>query len=127
MKLCDPGYSASEKKPQPTRDQVELAVRNAADALPYSPFPWASAGTYFQATQNWAAAEGYFRKASDLSPERASFYHRLSISQMMLGKNQEALENIGKAKELFPNSKEYRKACGELKKKMRTRSVISNQ
>ncbi len=124
MKLCEPNYSTSEKKVQPTRDQVELAVRNASDAIPYSPFPWASAGTYFQATQNWTAAEVYFRKALALSPERASFYHRLFISQMMLGKRQEALESIEKAKALFPNSKEYRKSCGELKKQMRGNAEV---
>ncbi len=120
MKLCEPNYSALEKKAQPTRDQVELAVRNAADALPYSPFPWASAGTYFQSTQNWAAAENYFRKASELSPERSSFYHRLFISQMMLGKKQEALESIEKAKALFPNSEEYKNSCEKLKSQLKS-------
>jgi hypothetical protein len=118
MKLCEPNYSASEKSRPPTRDQVELAVRNAADALPYSPFPWASAGTYSQATRNWAAAEIYFRKASELAPERSSFYHRLFISQMMLGKKQEALESIGKAKALFPNSREYQDSYEKLKKQL---------
>ncbi|MEI6425420.1 MAG: Wzy polymerase domain-containing protein, partial [Lentisphaerota bacterium] len=118
MKLCEPNYSASEKKAPPTRDQIELAVRRAADALPYSPFPCASAGTYFQSTQNWAAAENYFRKASELSPERSSFYHRLFISQMMLGKKQEALENIEKAKALFPNSEEYKSSYEKLKQQM---------
>jgi O-antigen ligase len=118
VKLCEPNYSASEKRMPTTRDQVELAVKNTADALPYSPFPWATAGTYFQATQNWAAAEGCFRKASELSPERSSFYHRLFISQMMLGKKQEALESIGKAKALFPNSEEYRNSYEKLKRQM---------
>lgn len=116
VKLCEPNYSAAEKKTPPSRDQVELAVRNAADAMPYSPFPWASAGTYFQATQNWAASETCFRKAVELSPERSSFYHRLYISQMMMGKKQDALESIGKAKTLFPNSEEYQAAYEKLKK-----------
>jgi O-antigen ligase len=118
MKLCEPNYSASEKKAPPTRDQIELAVRNADDAIPYSPFPWASAGTYFQSTKNWAAAENYFRKASELSPERSSFYHRLFISQMMLGKKQEALESIEKAKALFPNSEEYKSSYDKLKSQL---------
>jgi O-antigen ligase len=117
IKLCEPNYAASEKK-APTRDQVELAVKNAVDALPYSPFPWASAGIYFQATRNWAASEIYFQKASELSPERASFYHRIFISQMMLGKKNEALKNIEEAKKLFPNSEEYQSSYEKLKSQM---------
>ena len=124
VKLCEPNYATSEKKTPPTRDQVELAVKNAADALPYSPFPWASAGTYFQANQNWAAAESCFLKAAELSPERSSFYHRLFISQMMLGKKQEALESIGKAKTLFPNSEEYRSSYEKLKSQMEGSSKV---
>ena len=124
VKLCEPNYATSEKKTPPTRDQLELAVKNAADALPYSPFPWASAGTYFQANQNWAAAESCFLKAAELSPERSSFYHRLFISQMMLGKKQEALESIGKAKTLFPNSEEYRSSYEKLKSQMEGSSKV---
>lgn len=124
VKLCEPNYSRSEKKAPPSRDQLELAVRDAADALPYSPFPWASAGTYFQATKNWAASETCFRKALELSPERSSFYHRLFISQMMLGKKQEALESIGKAKSLFPNSEEYQGAYDNLRKQMEGSSEV---
>ena len=118
VKLCEQSYSAPEKRAPPTRDQVEHAVASASDALPYSPFPWASAGTYFQANQNWTAAETCFRKAVELSPERSSFYHRLYISQMMLGKKKEALVSIGKATNLFPNSEEYRNSCEKLKRQL---------
>ncbi|MFA6292410.1 MAG: Wzy polymerase domain-containing protein [Victivallales bacterium] len=124
VKLCEQNYSAPEKRVQPTRDQVEHAVVNASLSLPYSPFPWASAGTYFQANQNWGAAETCFRKAVELSPERSSFYHRLYISQMMLGKRTEALVSIGKAKDLFPNSEEYRSSYEKLKKQMEGSSEV---
>ncbi len=124
VKLCEQNYSAPEKSAPPTRDQVEHAVANASDALPYSPFPWAAAGTYFQANQNWLAAETCFRQAVGLSPERSSFYHRLYISQMMLDKKPEALVSIEKAKTLFPNSEEYRNSYEKLKKQMEESSKV---
>ncbi len=114
IQLCEPSMSNQEKFQQPAPAQVENALRDATKAVPYSPFPWATAGNFTQATGNWLMTEIFYRKAVELSPERASFYHRLALAQMMLGKKREALENIGKASALFPNSTEYKDLYAKL-------------
>ncbi|HCE42031.1 MAG TPA: hypothetical protein DET40_00595 [Lentisphaeria bacterium] len=120
IQLCEPSMSSQGKSRTASRQQVETALQEAVRKMPYSPFPWATAGNLVQAHRNWVMTEVFYRKAIELSPERSSFYHHLAVAQLMQGKKQEALENIRKASELFPNSEEYKelykKISEELKK-----------
>lgn len=113
---CEPTPVSQPSTRSATPEQIEAALQVAIAKMPYSPFPWASAGNYAQSHKRWASAELFFQNAVGLSPERSSFYHRLFVSQMMLGKKKEAAENIRKAYELFPSNEEYKYAYEQLSK-----------
>ncbi len=118
MQLCEASPVNHPEATQPNPEKVEAALRIAIAKMPYSPFPWASAGNYAQATNHWGTSELFFQKAVELSPERASFYHKLFLAQMMLGKKKEALESIRRASLMFPNNEEYKKSYEKLSAEM---------
>jgi len=114
IQLCEPSISTQGSHEPATQSQIETALKNAVGEIPYSPFPWATAGNYTQASRNWTMTEIFYANALALSPERSSFYHHLATAQIMQGKKQEALENMRKACILFPNSAEYKDLFGKL-------------
>jgi hypothetical protein len=106
-KICSP--SVPEENNATHVNDMEKRLSDAMSAMTYSPYPWASAGIFAQNRHLWAMSEKFYSEAIKRSPERASFYYRKAISQKMLGKPEEALENISKASSLFPNNQEYKK------------------
>ena len=77
------------------------------------------AGNYYLNKQNWNAAEKCFTESTKLSPQRASYYHSLFIAQIYQHKQSEAIKNLKKAYELFPNlyKKQYSNIMKILTKK----------
>lgn len=106
-RICDPITMDDANPENFTPKKMEDALKEAVNAAPYSPFPWASAGLYAQRRGMWDTAEKFFEHALKRSPERASFYHRLAIAQLKMGKFSSAANNLKKATELFPNNQEY--------------------
>ena len=101
--LCDPKI----KKPASTKAsflQIEQQLKRTTRRMPDSPFPYICAGTHAFYLGEWHRAEMYYREAVKRSPERASLYYRLAISQRQLGKFKEAELNHKRAAELFPNA-----------------------
>jgi hypothetical protein len=115
-KLCEGPF---DKEKEPGIEDVERELKRAVEEMPYSPYPWASAGIYAQSRGHWKASENFYSEAIKRSPERASFYYRKAIAQNRLGKIKEALENVRAASELFPNNEEYSNIIKENKKKYR--------
>ena len=95
---------AKSDSPPPTFAVIEHQLKETDKLMPYSPFPWITAGNYAQSIQDWPRSEIYYMEAIKRSPERASLYHRLYISQTYMEKKTEALKNLKIAAELFPNS-----------------------
>lgn len=106
--LCEPNFATREEINAIPFSKVENALASCRQYMPYSPFPWASAGNFAEERGFWGMAEQYHKKAIELSPERSAFYYRLYITQMILGKKEEAKAGIKKARELFPNNLKYR-------------------
>ncbi|MBN1863403.1 MAG: O-antigen ligase family protein [Victivallales bacterium] len=102
--MCNQGPAGLKAKPVADFDIIERQIRATSRRMPYSPFPWISAGNAAQAAGEFARSEIFYAEAIKRSPERASLYHRIFVSQMHLGKREKALENLRKAAELFPNA-----------------------
>jgi len=101
--MCKQGVPLPDKTPI-TFIKIEQQLKQTDKLMPYSPFPWIVAGNAAQMCHDWARAELYYSEALKRSPERSSIYYRIYISQEYLGKKKEALQNLEKAAELFPNS-----------------------
>ena len=99
------------------RDDISSLLLDISKSEKYSPRPWAIAGKYCLRNRNWADAEFCFTNAILRSPYKASYYYNLFISQAYQKKNSEALKNLKKAKQLFPNlyGAEYNKFNNKLK------------
>lgn len=100
--MCNQSYSKPDAPP-PSLMEVEKQLKETIKIMPYSPFPWMIAGNYAQMRKDWARSELYYLESIKRSPQRASLYHRLFISQNFLGKKEDAKNSIKKAAELFPN------------------------
>jgi O-antigen ligase/polysaccharide polymerase Wzy-like membrane protein len=101
--MCRQSFSQPDSTP-PTFFKIEQQLKKTDKLMPYSPFPWITAGNYAQMRKDWPRSEIYYLEAIKRSPERASLYHRLYISQGDLWKKDEAIKNLKKAAELFPNA-----------------------
>lgn len=121
--ICEP-VILDEKNPEKYSPRaVEKALENARIAMPYSPYPWASAGLYAQEHGMWKHAESFFSEALKRSPERSSFYHRLAIAQFNIGNYTAAVENLRRASELFPNNENYKQSYEQLKKSVDKKNI----
>lgn len=90
--------------------EVNEKLNAAVNARPYSPFPYAKAGGFYMATRRFELAESCYKKALQLAPESAAYYFRLFYLQDLQGRREEALKNLLKANELFPNNPKYKEA-----------------
>ncbi len=102
--MCNQGATGLSGKPSADFDLIERQLRATTRRMPYSPFPWMCAGNAAQAAGEFARSEIFYAEAIKRSPERSSLYHRIFLSQMRMGKREQALENLRKAAELFPNA-----------------------
>jgi len=114
---CDPVYKILTVKDfhyiPPKKSTVKKLLLHSSSLLPYSPFPWASAGNYALANKHWEFAEKCYKKAILLSPDRANFYFRLAMAQYYLDKKNLAYENLEIAAKLFPYK--YKKILSNFK------------
>ncbi|MCP4181546.1 MAG: hypothetical protein GY756_27595 [bacterium] len=114
---CNPIYKILTVKNYnyipPKKSTVEKLLLYSSSLLPYSPFPWASAGNYALENKQWKFAEKCFKKAVLLSPERANFYFRLAIAQYYQNKKKSAYLNLKIAAKLFPYK--YKKILSNFK------------
>jgi len=100
--------------PPLSEKRLDAMLAKCAEIAPYSPFPILGAVNHLMATRRWAKAEFLLKKALKLSPRRSSTYYKLYVVEKHLGKRGDALRNLEKAAELFPNA--YRKILEEEKK-----------
>ncbi len=108
--LCDlasPHGKTPEQFSQVTPLQVNDALNKAVELRPYSPFPWQIAGDYMFGRKLYSQAEEYYRKALELSPNRASAWHRLHRIYRMTGNEVKADEYLQRSRELFPINEDY--------------------
>ena len=70
--------------------------------IPYSPFPWAIAGSAARERNIWKLSEIYYKQAVIRSPKRASFHYYLAVAQFKLGEINQAILSLKVAKDLFP-------------------------
>lgn len=116
-KTCVPIYKILTTKDyhfiQPKENKVKELLLESSSLLPYSPFPWATAGNYALANKHWVFAEDCYIKAISLSPKRANFYYRLATTQYYLDKKALAYKNLKIAAKLFPYK--YKKILSNFK------------
>ena len=117
-RICNPIVENNENLPKNSIENLKKIIEKTTILAPYSPYPWATAGVYTQNQGLWDLSEIFFENALKNSPERASFYYRLAISQLKQGKFTYAAKNLKKAHELFPNNEEYSKTYEKFKKFM---------
>ena len=89
-------------------EEVKRELENCVKLKPYSPFPWTQAANFMQSRGYLDAAEEYYTKARELSPQAAFVYYRLFLIQQAQGREAEAQQNLEIAIKLFPNNEEYR-------------------
>jgi tetratricopeptide (TPR) repeat protein len=106
--------TARPSVPPLSEKRLDAMLAKCAEIAPYSPFPILGAVNHLMATRRWAKAEFLLKKALKLSPRRSSTYYKLYVVEKHLGKRGEALRNLEKAAELFPNA--YGKILDEEKK-----------
>ncbi len=90
-----------------TPDQVNVALDKVVKLRPYSPFPWQVAGDFMFGRGLYDAAERYYLKALELSPQRASINHRLHRVYRMTHREADAEKYLQRARELFPRNEDY--------------------
>lgn len=108
QELCDYRTRTPEEFAKISTDEVNLALYRAADLQLSSPFPWAAAADFMWIRRRPELAIMYYKEAQKRSPCRPSFYYRLYMFNLMLGNKDEALKNLEKARELFPNNPQYK-------------------
>jgi tetratricopeptide (TPR) repeat protein len=119
--LCSPQGKSREDYFSVTPEQVKRELANCIAARPYSPFPWAAAADFMLARGYPDAAENFYNKALELSPQRSFIYFRLYMLQKAQGREAEAQKNLDIARKLFPHNADYypdkqtRKPPGPLK------------
>ncbi|MCF7790668.1 MAG: O-antigen ligase family protein [Victivallales bacterium] len=115
-----PILRTTNKKPQKKelKRKISHLLEKTVNAYPSSPTPWAVAGNFYLKQKNWVKAEKCFKNAIKRSPERASFYYKLAISQAFQKKLNVSVKNFKKAKDLFPNlyKKRYNNIMDKLNK-----------
>ena len=84
--------------------EVKDVLAECSRRAPYSPFPWATAGTWAQRQGSWSLAEEFYKEAIKRSPERASYYYHLGLSQAFQGTDRaaDARASFAEAARLFP-------------------------
>jgi len=115
-KISNPIITDNENNSKVSIDDLKKILERTSLLAPYSPYPWATAGVYTQSQGLWNLSEIFFEEALKKSPERASFYYRIALSQLKQGKFPNAAKNFKKAYELFPNNEEYLKNYQKFKK-----------
>ncbi len=102
--ICEARFASEDDVKKVPISLVESKLKAAVSQMPYSPFPWAVAGAFFQRRGLWELSESCYANAAELSPERASYFYRLALNQIRQGKKTQAIENLEKAAEMFPNA-----------------------
>ncbi len=105
--LCIPTGKTREEQAAMTPEAVRIQLMKTIKVMPYSPFPWETAGMYMFCTGDLYSAQQFMQKAAELSPERASFYFQLYRIKKLLGAKKDAEKNLMKARELFPQNPKY--------------------
>ena len=95
--------------------EINHSLNICTALLPYSPFPWATAGNAARERNLWSLSEKYYKEAVLRSPKRAAFYYDLALAQFRLGKIKQSMLNLKTAKDLFPYK--YNKIYLDLKEK----------
>lgn len=106
--LATPAGKKPEEYYRITPEQVNAALRKTIELRPYSPFPWQVAADFMFARGQFDLAECYYLKALELSPQRASFSHRLHRVYRMTGQEAKAAEYLKRAREQFPANPDYK-------------------
>ena len=101
---CEPRFTKEQEIITTPEYEIEKLLEECSEKMPYSPYPWATAGNFFQICARWKLSESCFESAVKLSPERASYHYRLAYTQIRIGKRKEALENLEIAARLFPGA-----------------------
>lgn len=107
VEACEPTIIPGEKPRLTSPEEVKMKLRECTAMMPWSPFPWATAGRYMQRIGDLPAAEQFIREALQRSPERSAFYYRLAVIQLQEGKEAESRINHARARELFPRNPLY--------------------
>lgn len=105
--LATPQGKTPEQFAKTTPIQVNDALVQVTELRPYSPFPWQIAGDYMFGRKLYPQAEEYYRKALELSANRASVWHRLHRIYRMTGNEEKAAEYLQRSRELFPINEDY--------------------
>lgn len=106
---CDPIVENGQPPRLNPPGEINALLRETTEDMPWSPFPWATAGRYMSMIGDLNTAERYTREAIKRSPERAAFYYRLAIILNQEGRRDEALVCQRKAQELYPHFPDYQK------------------
>ena len=104
MSACGMSVAGSREAIQLSGTELDVLLTDCVRTAPYSPFPWICAGNYAQRMRRWEKSEYFFKEALKHSPERASIYYHLFMSEAALGKYKAASRSLEKAAELFPNA-----------------------
>ncbi len=105
--LCIPTGKTRDEQAAMTPEAVRRQLLKTTEAMPYSPFPWETAGMYMIYSGDLYSAQEFIQKAIKLSPERASLYFQLYRIQKLIGSHEEAKKSLLKAQELFPMNPRY--------------------
>jgi len=102
-------------KRDPARSNAEQFARKAISLDSQLAEPYATLGflAIFR-DQNWAEAEENFNRAKELNRGYETAYHWHAIMLAMLGRFEEALDEIKRAKEIAPRSFPINKDFGEI-------------
>lgn len=99
--------TADDLSMRPTPDRVARALETAVALRPYSPFPWESAGDFYLAMQDYAAAEHCFVEAQKRTTARPSTFERLSRIERARGNRERAGQLLLEAVRRFPGNPKY--------------------
>jgi len=103
--------TADDLRQRPTPDRVARALEHAVAWRPYSPFPWESAGDFYLAMRDYAAAGHCFAEAQKRTTARPSTFERLSRIERARGNRERAGQLLLEAVRRFPGNPKY---SGEL-------------
>ena len=105
---CELRKKTPEQVANISPDEVYGKLEAAVKVRPYSPFPYSTAGAFYMGTRRFDRAELCYKKALKLAPDCAAYYFRLFSIQVIQGREEEAIKNLLKANELFPNNPKYK-------------------
>ena len=103
-RLCKPFDFMTLKlnKNKLSMNKLNRSLKICTTLLPYSPFPWATAGNAALRRGQWTLAEKYYKEAVLRSSKQAGFYYYLALAQFKMGKVKQSAGNLKKAAKLFP-------------------------